>query len=65
MTVGSGTTLTLLSCSRCEGRTWLADGELISMDEVLKLTSGDPDFAVAASPRKQRRRAGGAVRSAR
>jgi hypothetical protein len=65
MTVGAGTTLTMLSCSGCEARTWLADGEPVSTDEVLKITSGDPDFAVRPSPKAQRRRAGGAARSAR
>jgi hypothetical protein len=57
MTVGGGQTLTLLSCSRCETRSWLADGEPVSMDDVLKITAGDPDFTVSPSPTTQRRSA--------
>lgn len=35
MTVADGTTLTLVSCHRCEGRTW-RDGEtVLSLSDVL------------------------------
>jgi hypothetical protein len=57
MKVGGGQTLTMLSCGRCENRTWLADGQPISTSDVLKLTAGDPDFVVTPSPTTQRRKA--------
>jgi hypothetical protein len=41
----------MVSCSRCETRTWCADGEPISMDDVLKITSGNPEFVVTPSAR--------------
>ena len=51
MTVKSGQVLTMVSCSRCETRTWFADGEPVSMDEVLKITSGNPDLVIEPSAR--------------
>jgi len=51
MTVKSGQVLTMVSCSRCETRTWFADGQPISMDDVLKITSGNPEFVVNPSTR--------------
>ena len=51
MSVKSGQVLTMVSCSRCETRTWFADGEPISMDDVLKITSGNPQFVVNPSLR--------------
>lgn len=51
MTVKSGQVLTMVSCSRCETRTWFADGEPVSMDEVLKITSGNPDLVIEPSTR--------------
>jgi len=51
MTVKSGQVLTMVSCQRCESRTWFADGEAISMDDVLKITSGNPEFVVTPSAR--------------
>ena len=51
MTVKPDRVLTMVSCSRCETRTWFADGEQISMDDVLKITSGNPDFVVNPSAR--------------
>jgi hypothetical protein len=57
MTVKTGQVLTMLSCPRCEARTWLADGKPVSKDEVLKLTSGDADFVMTAPATKPRRAA--------
>jgi len=51
MTVKPDRVLTMVSCSRCETRTWFADGEQISMDDVLKITSGNPEFVVNPSTR--------------
>jgi hypothetical protein len=51
MQVKSGQVLTMVSCPRCETRTWCADGQQISMDDVLKITSGNPDFVVNPSLR--------------
>jgi hypothetical protein len=63
MKVKSGQTLTMLSCSGCEARSWLADGEPIAKEDMLKLTSGDPDFAMRTS--SQRRDAPGSKASIR
>jgi hypothetical protein len=52
-----GHVLGMASCSKCEARTWTADGEPVTIDEVLRLTSGDPEFAVAPTAPKMRRRA--------
>ena len=57
MKVRSVLVLTMLSCSRCEARSWLADGRPAQMQDVLKLTSGDPDFVVRTSSRSLRRTA--------
>lgn len=57
MKVRGGQTLTMLSCSGCETRSWLADGQPVSTSDVLKLTNGDPDFTVTPSPTTQRRTA--------
>jgi hypothetical protein len=39
-----GPQLTMLSCGRCEHRTWLADGETLSKDQVLAVVSGREDL---------------------
>jgi hypothetical protein len=39
-----GPTMTMLSCGRCENRTWLVDGEPMSREQVLAVVSGRPDF---------------------
>lgn len=39
-----GPLLTMLSCSQCENRTWLADGELLSREDALAVVSGREDF---------------------
>lgn len=57
MKVKGGQTLTMLSCTRCETRSWLADGAPVSMADVLKITAGDPDFVVQPSVKTQRRAA--------
>ena len=57
MKVKSGQTLTFVSCTRCETRSWLADGVPVPMEEVLKITAGDPDFTVKPSVKTQRRTA--------
>ncbi|MBK5306137.1 MAG: hypothetical protein JJD92_05565 [Frankiaceae bacterium] len=57
MKVKGGQALTMLSCGRCEARSWLSDGEPVSKSDVLKLTAGDPDFTVVPSPKTQRRTA--------
>jgi hypothetical protein len=55
MTTRTGQVLTMLSCPRCELRTWTSDGEPVPMDQVLKLTSGNPDFAMSENDGKPRR----------
>ena len=52
MTVASGSVLTMISCNRCEARTWLADGEPVAIADVLKITADDPDFVVTPAARK-------------
>lgn len=54
MKVKTGEELTMLSCSRCEERRWLADGTAVSREEVLRLTSGNPDFVTAAVQRTRK-----------
>ncbi len=55
MKVASGRVLAMSSCTRCETRTWTADGEPVSRDEVLKITAGNPDFQVVPNAPKPRR----------
>jgi hypothetical protein len=38
--------LTMLSCPKCETRSWYADGSPVTMQEVLKITANDPEFVV-------------------
>jgi hypothetical protein len=57
MRAKGGQLLTMLSCTRCESRVWLADGQPVVMSEVLKLTAGDPEFAVQPSASSSRRSA--------
>ena len=52
MTTKSGQVLTMVSCTRCEARTWFADGRRLDMKDVLKATSGDPDFEVTPAARR-------------
>lgn len=44
MQVKSGRVLTMTSCSHCEVRTWVCDGEVLTQQEALQLAAGDPDF---------------------
>lgn len=54
MKAKTGQQLTMLSCPRCETRTWLADGVAVPMEEVLKITSGDPEFEKTTEGRKNK-----------
>jgi DNA-directed RNA polymerase subunit RPC12/RpoP len=56
MTVKSGQVLTMVSCPKCESRSWYADGTPVSKEEVLKITANDPEFVVVPSPSKARAR---------
>lgn len=55
MTVKSGEVLTMTSCQRCETRTWAADGRPVDREELLRITSGNPDFTPTPSERTTRR----------
>lgn len=57
MTVKGGQVVTMLSCTACENRTWLVDGEVASMEAVLAATNGDADFVLAPSRRSGREQA--------
>jgi hypothetical protein len=50
MTVKTGQVLAMLSCPKCESRTWYADGTPVTKDEVLRITANDPEFVVVPSP---------------
>ena len=54
MKAKNGQVLALASCTKCETRTWTADGVPVEVQDVLKITSGDPDFVVTPSGRKSR-----------
>ena len=54
MTAAGGQIMTMISCNQCEHRSWLADGEPVSLSEVLKITANDPDFVVIPGARKSR-----------
>lgn len=54
MRAKGGQLLTMLSCSRCEHRSWRADDQPVSMAEVLRITSGDADFTMAPSSKRER-----------
>jgi hypothetical protein len=56
MTAKNGQVLSMASCPRCETRSWTSDGNPVPMEEVLRITSGDPDFVVAPSERTRRSR---------
>jgi hypothetical protein len=54
MTIKDGpatTTLAMLSCGRCENRTWLVDGEEVSKARALAVVAGRDDFALVYKPR--------------
>ncbi len=55
MKAKNGQVLAMSSCTRCETRSWTADGEPVSRDEVLRITSGNPDFEVVPTPKKPRK----------
>lgn len=53
MTTKQGRRMRLVSCTRCETRTWLSeDGSLMSSDDVFRIAAGDPDFELKPAPRK-------------
>src|SRR4051812_4007030 len=56
MSAKNGQVLTMVSCPKCETRSWYADGTAVTMDEVLKITANDPEFVVMPSTGKQRSR---------
>ncbi|TAL15518.1 MAG: hypothetical protein EPN99_13180 [Frankiales bacterium] len=56
MTTKAGRRLSLLSCTRCQTRTWTADGQPVPREEVLRLTAGNPDFVVTPAPARARRK---------
>lgn len=55
MKAKDGQRLSMLSCTRCEKRSWLADGEPISTRDALKPAAGDPNFAMRPSVTAKRR----------
>lgn len=57
MTVRAGPVITLLSCSACEDRIWLIDGEPGSVAEVLAAIAGDDGFVLGPTHRVPRARA--------
>lgn len=59
MTVKAGPVLTLLSCTTCEHRTWLVDGQAAGVGDVLAAAAGDEDFLLSPSRRISRKRATG------
>jgi hypothetical protein len=56
MTAKNKQVLTMVSCPKCETRSWYADGTPVSMQEVLRITANDPEFVVMPSTGKQRAR---------
>jgi hypothetical protein len=56
MTAKNKQVLTMVSCPKCETRSWYADGSPVSKDEVLKITANDPEFVVMPSTGGQRSR---------
>ncbi|MCW2573265.1 MAG: hypothetical protein JWO88_3323 [Frankiales bacterium] len=54
MTAKNNQVLTMLSCPKCETRSWYADGTPVTMQEVLQITANDPEFVVMPSPGKAR-----------
>lgn len=56
MTTKQGQRMRMVSCTRCETRTWLAaDGSVMSSDEVFRIAAGDPQFELKAAPRQPSR----------
>lgn len=52
MTARGGEALELVSCPRCETRTWFADGQPLTQEELFRLASGNPDFGLDATRRR-------------
>ena len=57
MTAKNGQQLCLLSCTRCETKSWTSDGHPVSREEVLRITAGNPDFVMAPTPVRIRKKA--------
>ena len=51
LTIKEGPAMTMLSCGRCEHRTWRVDGEEVSKARALALVAGRDDFALVHKPR--------------
>ena len=43
-----GPSMTMLSCRKCENRTWLADGEPLSREAAIAVVAGRDDFTVSS-----------------
>ena len=56
MTAKNDQVLTMLSCPKCETRSWYADGTAVTVQEILRITANDPEFVVMPSTGKQRDR---------
>ena len=52
MNAKNGTPLTMVSCRRCEQRTWYADGEPVLLRDMLRMTNGAADFELETSSRR-------------
>ena len=52
MKAKNGQTLTMVSCPRCEARTWYSQGEPVRRDEALQIANGDPDFEMRSAGRR-------------
>lgn len=57
MKVKGGQTLSMISCTSCECRTWFADGEQVTSQQALQLAAGDPSFVITPSVKTKRRTA--------
>lgn len=52
MTTKQGRRMRMVSCTRCETRTWLSeDGSLMSNDDVFRVAAGDPAFELKPARR--------------
>lgn len=53
MTTKQGRRMRMVSCPRCETRTWLTeDGSPLGSDDVYRIAAGDPEFELKPAPRK-------------
>lgn len=49
-----GSLVTLLSCTACDQRTWLVDGQPVPVQTMLAFVAGDPDFVLSPHRRPVR-----------